>query len=195
MRVERKTYSPVLECPFGFDFSLLVSSQVDYEASPRPQESDVGQKVASLSAQCHNHEGRLAELTILLQKLQMRVDQVDNGREGMSLWVKDVVGQHLQEMGTTEPLGAKVKPRNSFRSQCAHCSQPVWRLLPVHCDKTPHGTNEAEKKGPEQDLPFGHIPGAILPLAKPFRHCCYHCPVVSAGDKSVACSVGRLEPS
>ncbi|XP_076417477.1 SUN domain-containing protein 1 isoform X11 [Peromyscus maniculatus bairdii] len=81
--------------------------KVDYEASPRPQESDMGQKVASLSVQCHNHEGRLAELTILLQKLQMRVDQVDDGREGLSLWVKDVVGQHLQEMGTTEPLGAK----------------------------------------------------------------------------------------
>ncbi|XP_028711867.1 SUN domain-containing protein 1 isoform X8 [Peromyscus leucopus] len=81
--------------------------KVDYEASPWPQESDVGQKVASLSAQCHNHEGRLAELTLLLQKLQMRVDQVDDGREGLSLWVKDVVGQHLQEMGTTEPLGAK----------------------------------------------------------------------------------------
>ncbi|CAO2630305.1 SUN domain-containing protein 1 [Lemmus lemmus] len=81
--------------------------KVDYEASQWPQESDMGQKVASLSVQCHNHNERLAELTVLLQKLQMRVDQVDDGREGLSLWVKDVVGQHLQEMGTTEPLGAK----------------------------------------------------------------------------------------
>ncbi|XP_041503651.1 SUN domain-containing protein 1 isoform X6 [Microtus oregoni] len=81
--------------------------KVGYEASQWPQESDMGQKVASLSVQCHNHDERLAELTILLQKLQMRVDQVDDGREGLSLWVKDVVGQHLQEMGTTEPLGAK----------------------------------------------------------------------------------------
>ncbi|XP_075830985.1 SUN domain-containing protein 1 isoform X6 [Microtus pennsylvanicus] len=81
--------------------------KVGYEASQWPQESDMGQKVASLSVQCHNHDERLAELTVLLQKLQMRVDQVDDGREGLSLWVKDVVGQHLQEMGTTEPLGAK----------------------------------------------------------------------------------------
>ncbi|XP_005367153.1 SUN domain-containing protein 1 isoform X5 [Microtus ochrogaster] len=81
--------------------------KVGYEASQWPQESDMGQKVASLSVQCHNHGERLAELTVLLQKLQMRVDQVDDGREGLSLWVKDVVGQHLQEMGTTEPLGAK----------------------------------------------------------------------------------------
>ncbi|KAH0517850.1 SUN domain-containing protein 1 [Microtus ochrogaster] len=81
--------------------------KVGYEASQWPQESDMGQKVASLSVQCHNHGERLAELTVLLRKLQMRVDQVDDGREGLSLWVKDVVGQHLQEMGTTEPLGAK----------------------------------------------------------------------------------------
>ncbi|KAL1768409.1 SUN domain-containing protein 1 isoform X1 [Sigmodon hispidus] len=81
--------------------------KVDYEASQWSQESDMGQKVASLSAQCHNHDERLAELTVLLQKLQMRVDQVDDGREGLSLWVKDVVGQHLQEMGATEALGAK----------------------------------------------------------------------------------------
>nr|XP_048292903.1 SUN domain-containing protein 1 isoform X4 [Myodes glareolus] len=81
--------------------------KVNYEASQWPQESDMGQKVASLSVQCHNHDERLAELTVLLQKLQMRVDQVDDGREGLSLWVKDVVGQHLQEMGTIESLGAK----------------------------------------------------------------------------------------
>lgn len=98
----------------------MVSSQVNYEASQWSQESDMGQKVASLSVQCHNHDERLAELTVLLQKLQMRVDQVDDGREGLSLWVKDVVGQHLQEMGTTEPLGAKVRSRNSFGTR------PTW---------------------------------------------------------------------
>lgn len=69
----------------------------------------MGQKVASLSAQCHNHDERLAELTVLLQKLQMRVDQVDDGREGLSLWVKDMIGQQLQEMGTTEPRDAHVR--------------------------------------------------------------------------------------
>ncbi|XP_017176651.1 SUN domain-containing protein 1 isoform X6 [Mus musculus] len=81
--------------------------KVDHKASQWPQESDMGQKVASLSAQCHNHDERLAELTVLLQKLQIRVDQVDDGREGLSLWVKNVVGQHLQEMGTIEPPDAK----------------------------------------------------------------------------------------
>lgn len=67
----------------------------------------MGQKIASLSAQCHNHDERLAELTVLLQKLQIRVDQVDDSREGLSLWVKDMVGQHLQEIGSIEPPDAK----------------------------------------------------------------------------------------
>lgn len=67
----------------------------------------MGQKIASLSAQCHNHDERLAEMTVLLQKLQMRVDQVDDGREGLALWVKDMIGQHLQELGTTEPPDTK----------------------------------------------------------------------------------------
>lgn len=81
--------------------------KVDPMASQWPQESDMGQKIASLSAQCHNHDERLAELTVLLQKLQIRVDQVDDGREGLSLWVKDMVGQHLQEIGSVEPPDAK----------------------------------------------------------------------------------------
>ncbi|GAB1290385.1 SUN domain-containing protein 1 [Apodemus speciosus] len=81
--------------------------KVDHKASQWPQESDMGQKVASLSAQCHSHDERLAELTVLLQKLQIRVDQVDGGREGLSLWVKDMIGQHLQEMGAIEPPDAK----------------------------------------------------------------------------------------
>ncbi|XP_004629733.1 SUN domain-containing protein 1 isoform X3 [Octodon degus] len=62
------------------------------------QENDMRQQVASFSAQCHNHEEKLGELTILLQKLQARVDQMDDGREGLSLWMKDMVGQHLQGM-------------------------------------------------------------------------------------------------
>nr|XP_034344989.1 SUN domain-containing protein 1 isoform X5 [Arvicanthis niloticus] len=81
--------------------------KVDHKASQWPQESDMGQKVASLSAQCHSHDERLAELTVLLQKLQIRVDQVDDGKEGLFLSVKDMVGQHLQEMGAIEPPDAK----------------------------------------------------------------------------------------
>uniref|UniRef100_A0A8D2DQC1 Sad1 and UNC84 domain containing 1 n=1 Tax=Sciurus vulgaris TaxID=55149 RepID=A0A8D2DQC1_SCIVU len=71
--------------------------QADHRASQWHQESDVGQQVASLSAQCQNHDQKFRELTVLLQKLQVRVDQMDDGREGLSSWVKDTVEQHLQE--------------------------------------------------------------------------------------------------
>uniref|UniRef100_A0A8C6QVQ5 Sad1 and UNC84 domain containing 1 n=1 Tax=Nannospalax galili TaxID=1026970 RepID=A0A8C6QVQ5_NANGA len=89
--------------------------QINYGASQWLQESGMGQQVASLSAQCHNHGEKLQELTILLQKLQIRVDQVDDGREGLSLWVKDVVGQHLQDMGATGPPDAKTDIMTSHR--------------------------------------------------------------------------------
>ncbi|XP_046276946.1 SUN domain-containing protein 1 isoform X12 [Marmota monax] len=73
--------------------------QADDRASQWHQESDMGHQVASLTAQCHNHDQKLKELTVLLQKLQVRVNQMDDGREGLSSWVKDTVRQHLQEMG------------------------------------------------------------------------------------------------
>ncbi|KAM4813739.1 SUN domain-containing protein 1 isoform X9 [Urocitellus parryii] len=73
--------------------------QADDRASQWHQESDMGHQVASLTAQCHNHDQKLKELTVLLQKLQVRVNQMDDGREGLSSWVKDTVTQHLREMG------------------------------------------------------------------------------------------------
>uniref|UniRef100_A0A8C2W000 Sad1 and UNC84 domain containing 1 n=1 Tax=Chinchilla lanigera TaxID=34839 RepID=A0A8C2W000_CHILA len=77
------------------------------EASRWLQENDMRWQVASFSAQCHNHEEKLGELTVLLQKLQVRVDQIDDGREGLSLWMKDMVGQHLQEMNAAGLLSTK----------------------------------------------------------------------------------------
>ncbi|XP_076696364.1 SUN domain-containing protein 1 isoform X7 [Callospermophilus lateralis] len=73
--------------------------QADDRASQWHQESDMGHQVASLTAQCHNHDQKLKDLTVLLQKLQVRVNQMDDGREGLSSWVKDTVRQHLREMG------------------------------------------------------------------------------------------------
>uniref|UniRef100_A0A8C9Q6M8 Sad1 and UNC84 domain containing 1 n=1 Tax=Spermophilus dauricus TaxID=99837 RepID=A0A8C9Q6M8_SPEDA len=73
--------------------------QADDRASQWHQESDMGHQVASLTAQCHNHDQKLKELTVLLQKLQVQVNQMDDGREGLSSWVKDTVRQHLREMG------------------------------------------------------------------------------------------------
>ncbi|XP_057343476.1 SUN domain-containing protein 1 isoform X7 [Manis pentadactyla] len=58
--------------------------------------SDVERQVTSLSGQCHSHDKKLRELTVLLQKLQAQVDQMVNGGGVLSL-VRSVVTQHLLE--------------------------------------------------------------------------------------------------
>lgn len=60
--------------------------------------SGVEQQVTSLSGQCHHHGENLRELTTLLQKLQARVDQMDDGAAGPSASVRDAVGQPLREV-------------------------------------------------------------------------------------------------
>ncbi|XP_048186613.1 SUN domain-containing protein 1 isoform X2 [Perognathus longimembris pacificus] len=81
--------------------------QAEDQAARWRWESDMGQQVASLSAQCHSHDEKLRELTVLLQKLQVRVDQMGDGREELSSWVQDVVRQHMKDMEAAEPPGTK----------------------------------------------------------------------------------------
>ncbi|XP_008562349.1 PREDICTED: SUN domain-containing protein 1 isoform X3 [Galeopterus variegatus] len=81
--------------------------QGDGEAFQWHRMNDVDQQVTSLSEQCHHHGEKLRELTILLQKLQARVDQMDNGGAALSSLVRDAMGQHLQEMTATGLLGSK----------------------------------------------------------------------------------------
>ncbi|XP_012326347.2 SUN domain-containing protein 1 isoform X9 [Aotus nancymaae] len=71
--------------------------QGDSEAFPWHWMRGVEQQVASLSGQCHHHGENLRELTTMLQKLQARVDQMDDGAAGWSASVRDAVGQHLRE--------------------------------------------------------------------------------------------------
>uniref|UniRef100_A0A2K6GCI2 Sad1 and UNC84 domain containing 1 n=1 Tax=Propithecus coquereli TaxID=379532 RepID=A0A2K6GCI2_PROCO len=71
--------------------------QGDNEAFRWRWTHDMEQQVASLSGQCHSHDERLQELTTLLAKLQGQVDQMDDGRAGLSALVRDAVGQHLRE--------------------------------------------------------------------------------------------------
>ncbi|XP_054549541.1 SUN domain-containing protein 1 isoform X6 [Talpa occidentalis] len=71
------------------------------------QMSEVERWMTSLYGQCHNHEEKLTELTVLLQKLQMRVDQMDSGSEGTLSLVKDVVRQHLKGINADGLLGSQ----------------------------------------------------------------------------------------
>ncbi|XP_014651113.1 PREDICTED: SUN domain-containing protein 1 [Ceratotherium simum simum] len=68
--------------------------------------SEVERQMTLLSGQCHNHDEKLRELTVLLQKLQARVDQMDDESEGMLSLVKGVVEQHLKEIRAGGPSGS-----------------------------------------------------------------------------------------
>ncbi|KAM5229438.1 SUN domain-containing protein 1 [Ctenodactylus gundi] len=105
MRLAQRVASPQDAPPPGLS-ELQLPPQAD-KARWWPQHSDLGQQVAAFSAQCHNHEEKLREVMAVLQKLQMRVDQTDDNREGLSLRVKDMVGQHLRDMNTAGLLGSE----------------------------------------------------------------------------------------
>ncbi|XP_062041595.1 SUN domain-containing protein 1 isoform X3 [Lepus europaeus] len=80
----------------------------DDRASQRHWMSGVDQQMTSLAGWCHTHDEQLRGLTLSLQKLQARVDRLDEGRAGLSSWVKDVVGQQLQEAEAARLPGTQI---------------------------------------------------------------------------------------
>ncbi|XP_049644533.1 SUN domain-containing protein 1 isoform X2 [Suncus etruscus] len=85
--------------------------------SPGRWVSDVERQVTSLSGQCRNHEEKLQELTALLQQLHTRVDRINvNDADTLAL-VREVVGQHLKEIGTLGPSGTQGDVAASQQSQ------------------------------------------------------------------------------
>ncbi|CAK6446432.1 unnamed protein product [Pipistrellus nathusii] len=77
------------------------------EASPWRWMSEVERQVTSLSGQCQSRDEKLRELTASLQKLQVRVDQMDDGGAGVSSLVTSVVGQHLKDLAAGGLLGSQ----------------------------------------------------------------------------------------
>lgn len=66
-------------------------------------------QVTSLSSQCQSRDEKMRELTASLQKLQVRVDQMDDGGAGLSSLVTSVVRQHLKDLGASGLLGSQVR--------------------------------------------------------------------------------------
>ncbi|XP_056660317.1 SUN domain-containing protein 1 isoform X21 [Monodelphis domestica] len=58
---------------------------------------EIERQMALLSDRCHNSDEDYGKVTLLLQKLQAKVDQMDDDSGTLSL-IKNVVGQHLKEM-------------------------------------------------------------------------------------------------
>lgn len=76
--------------------------------------SEVERQMTFLSGQCHSHDQKLRELTVLIQELQAQVHQMDAGSEGVLPLVKRVVEQRLKEVRADAPSGSAVMPRSSF---------------------------------------------------------------------------------
>lgn len=81
--------------------------------------SEVERQVTSLSGQCHHHDEKLRELVALLQKLQVRVEQMDGGGEGLLSLVRHAVGQHFEEMGAPGPSSSQVNTRTCSGGLCS----------------------------------------------------------------------------
>lgn len=79
--------------------------------------SDVERQVTSLSGQCRNHEEKLQELTALLQQLHTRVDRINVNDASTLALVREMVGQHLKEIGTLRPSSAQGDVAASQQSQ------------------------------------------------------------------------------
>ncbi|XP_070423407.1 SUN domain-containing protein 1 isoform X19 [Equus przewalskii] len=71
-----------------------------------PEMSEVERQMTFLSGQCHSHDQKLRELTVLIQELQAQVHQMDAGSEGVLPLVKRVVEQRLKEVRADAPSGS-----------------------------------------------------------------------------------------
>ncbi|XP_039767022.1 SUN domain-containing protein 1 isoform X2 [Ornithorhynchus anatinus] len=58
---------------------------------------EIERKMTFLSERCHNYDEEYGKVTLLLQKLQTRVDQMDDKSGSLTL-IKNIVEEHLNEM-------------------------------------------------------------------------------------------------
>lgn len=94
-------------------------------------------QVASLSGQCRSRDEKLRELAASLQKLQARVDQMDN--DGVSSQAPDVAGPHVKDGNADGRLGSQVmltSGRASVPSEDAAGAALCWEVaIAPHCQQ------------------------------------------------------------
>uniref|UniRef100_A0A6I8NQU2 Sad1 and UNC84 domain containing 1 n=1 Tax=Ornithorhynchus anatinus TaxID=9258 RepID=A0A6I8NQU2_ORNAN len=71
---------------------------------------EIERKMTFLSERCHNYDEEYGKVTLLLQKLQTRVDQMDDKSGSLTL-IKNIVEEHLNEMKSAGTSDSKVKLR------------------------------------------------------------------------------------
>uniref|UniRef100_A0A8C9AKV3 Sad1 and UNC84 domain containing 1 n=1 Tax=Prolemur simus TaxID=1328070 RepID=A0A8C9AKV3_PROSS len=123
---------------------------------------DMEQQVASLSGQCHSHDVRLRELTALLEKLKAQVDQMDEGRAGLSALVRDTVGQHLREtdfMTFHQKHEVRISNLEGILGKLTEKSEAIQRELEETKLKTTSGADEQQLLSTIRrlELELGHL--------------------------------------
>lgn len=121
---------PVRDSP-ALLWGCLLPTQGAAEASP-------WSRMGAAEGQCQGRDEKLRELTTLLQTLQVRVDQLDEGGVGLSALVRSVVGQHLKDLGAGGLPGSQVRwGRHSEDGRCARAPGCRWRTSRAGCSLAP----------------------------------------------------------
>ncbi|XP_036288492.1 SUN domain-containing protein 1 isoform X10 [Pipistrellus kuhlii] len=142
------------------------------EASPWRWMSEVERQVTSLSGQCQSRDEKLRELTASLQKLQVRVDQMDDGGAGVSSLVTSVVGQHLKDLAAGGLLGSQADSGTFHHQQESRISD-LEALLGKLAGKLEAIQKELEQTKRRTESSPGqeqHLPSAVAQLERDLEH-------------------------
>ncbi|XP_045435712.1 SUN domain-containing protein 1 isoform X11 [Pipistrellus kuhlii] len=133
------------------------------EASPWRWMSEVERQVTSLSGQCQSRDEKLRELTASLQKLQVRVDQMDDGGAGVSSLVTSVVGQHLKDLADSGTFHHQQESRISDLEALLGKLAGKLEAIQKELEQTKRRTESSP--GQEQ-----HLPSAVAQLERDLEH-------------------------
>lgn len=103
------SFLPVLNCPDGQGARSPEAPQKPLAPTPSTEAGDTAshwhwvsnmeQQVTALSGQCRHHEQQLRDLTALLQRLQLRLEQVDSTSASTMSQLKEALGQQQKDAG------------------------------------------------------------------------------------------------
>uniref|UniRef100_A0A6I8N482 Sad1 and UNC84 domain containing 1 n=1 Tax=Ornithorhynchus anatinus TaxID=9258 RepID=A0A6I8N482_ORNAN len=114
---------------------------------------EIERKMTFLSERCHNYDEEYGKVTLLLQKLQTRVDQMDDKSGSLTL-IKNIVEEHLNEMKSADYMAFYQKHelrilkledllgKISEKSEVLNHSFPQILVLPTILSRVKHFEQE-----------------------------------------------------
>nr|XP_031532718.1 SUN domain-containing protein 1 isoform X8 [Vicugna pacos] len=117
--------------------------------------NEAERQTASVSGQCHSHDQKLQELTASLQKLQARVDQMDDSAEGLLSMIQSTVGRRLEEAGLSgsemdcvaahQEHGSRISHLEDVLRKLTENSEAIQKELEETTLRTVSGMDEAQR--------------------------------------------------